>query len=123
MTRGTTFARMAFAGMTLLAAEARAQVLHTPHDHVPNFAASPTIRSAANGAWSAPATWTPARLPTASDVVSISHAVTYDSTTGEADVIGIEAGGVLRFATDQSTRIRVGTLLVLPNGTLEVARR
>jgi hypothetical protein len=120
MTRRTNVVGIAFAGMALLAGEARAQVLHTPHDHVPNFAASPTMRSAASGAWSSPATWTPARLPTASDIVSIAHTVAYDSTTGEADVIGIEAGGVLRFATDRSTRIRVGTLLVLPNGTLEV---
>jgi hypothetical protein len=46
--------------------------------------------------------------------------VTYDSTAGDADIIGIDADGMLRFSTAQSTRLRVGTLLVLPNGTLEV---
>jgi hypothetical protein len=46
--------------------------------------------------------------------------VTYDSTTGAADVIGINAGGNLRFAINKNTRLRVGTLLVLPEGTLEI---
>ena len=120
MTRTSTLVRLAVAGMTLLAVEAGAQIIHTPHDHVPNFAANPTIRSAANGAWSSPSTWIPARLPAPADIVSIAHTVTYDSTTGDADVIGIEAGGVLRFSISQTTRLRVGTLLVLPNGALEV---
>jgi hypothetical protein len=108
------------ATLLALTAPAAAQVIHTPHDHVPNFAASPTIRSAANGAWSSPSTWLPARVPAATDVVSITHTVTFDTLAGEADVIGIDGGGVLRFATNQSTRLRASTLLVLPNGTLEV---
>ena len=120
MTRRAIFFGIAFAATSLLTHDARAQVLHTPRDHVPNFAASPTIRSAADGAWSSAATWTPARLPAPADIVSVTHTVTYDSTTGDADVIGIDAGGVLRFAINQSTRIRVGTLMVLPNGRLEV---
>ena len=106
--------------MALVASDAKAQVLHTPHDHVPNFAASPTIRSAAHGAWSAVSTWTPARLPTPADIVSVAHTVVYDTTNGDVEVIGIESGGVLRFAISQMTRLRVGTLLVLPNGVLEV---
>jgi hypothetical protein len=100
--------------------DAWAQLIHTPHDHIPDFAANPTIRSARNGSWSNPATWTAARVPGPSDIVRISHTVTYESTTGDADVIGVEAGGTLRFSTIQSTRLRVGTLLVLANGTLEV---
>jgi hypothetical protein len=97
-----------------------AQDIHTAHDHIPNFAANPTISSVLNGSWSNTGTWTPARIPGPSDRVSIRHTVTYDSTTGDADVIGIDAGGTLRFATTQSTRLRVGTLLVLANGALEV---
>ena len=81
------------ARLLLVRDEAAAETIHTPHDHVPNFAASPTIRSAANGAWSSPSTWTPNRLPAPTDIVSISHTVTYDSTTGDASVIGIDAGG------------------------------
>jgi hypothetical protein len=98
----------------------RAQVIHTAHDHIPNFAANPTITSVSNGSWSSASTWTPARVPGSSDRVSIKHAVTYDSTTGDADIIGIDAGGTLRFSTTQNTRLRVGTLQVLPSGTLEV---
>jgi hypothetical protein len=106
--------------MLVLAGAAAAQVIHTPHDHVPNFAAAPTIRSGAHGAWSSPSTWIPARLPSPADVVVITHTVTFDALAGEAGVIGIDSGGVLRFATDRHTRLRVGTLLVLANGALEV---
>ena len=120
LTRPSTFVAIAAAVMAFVAHDAKAQVLHTPHDHVPNFAASPTIRSAAHGAWSSAATWTPARLPTPADIVSVAHTVVYDTTNGDVEVIGIESGGVLRFAINQSTRLRVGTLLVLPNGMLEV---
>ena len=59
-------------------------------------------------------------MPTPSDIVSIAHTVTYDSTTGDVEVIGIEAGGTLRFSTSEATRLRVATLLVLPQGTLQV---
>jgi hypothetical protein len=120
MTRQAILSAVVIAMRIAIPSDAAAQGIHTPHDHVPNFAANPTIRSAASGAWSSPTTWSPARLPAASDVVSIAHTVTYDSTSGDASVIGIEAGGVLRFSVSQSTQLRVGTLLVLPNGTLEV---
>ena len=122
MTRRLFACAAAFAAGSVLAltSDAAAQILHTPHDHVPNFAANPTIRSAANGAWSSPLTWIPNRLPAPADIVSVTHTVTYDSTIGDANVIGIDAGGVLRFSIGQSTRLRVGTLLVLPGGTLEI---
>jgi hypothetical protein len=120
--RAVLFSAMTLAalGMLSLPTPVTAQIIHTPHDHVPNFAANPTIRSASDGAWSSPATWSPSRLPAPADIVSISHTVAYDSTTGDAAVVGIEAGGVLRFSTSQPTQLRVGTLLVLPNGALEV---
>ena len=102
-----------------LAAENPASfVLHL--DTIPNFAQNPTIQSAQNGKWSSASTWNPARLPQAGDIVLIKHEITYDSLTGEADVIGIDASAALRFATNQPTRLRVGTLLVMPDGTLEV---
>jgi hypothetical protein len=99
--------------------DARAQI-HTPHDHIPHFAANPTIRSASAGAWSSPATWIPARVPGPGDIVSIAHAVTFDSMAGDVDVIGIETGASLRFATAQPTRLKVATLMVLPGGRLEI---
>ncbi len=92
----------------------------TPHDTIPNFAANPTIQSVQNGAWSDIATWSPPRLPLASDVVRVGHAVAYATTTGTAAVVGIAAGASLRFATAQNTRLTVATLLVMPGGTLEI---
>jgi hypothetical protein len=120
MPRRAIFPALVIAVNLAVPSAAGAQGIHTPHDHVPHFAATPTIRSAAGGVWSSPSTWSPARLPAPADVVSIAHAVTYDSASGDAAVIGIEAGGVLRFSISQPTLLRVGTLLVLPNGTLEV---
>ena len=35
-------------------------------------------------------------------------------------MVGIEAGGMLRFSTAQTTRLTTGVLLVMPGGTLEV---
>ena len=57
------------------------------------------------------------RLRTSSASLTRSHTT---ARRGDASVIGIEAGGVLRFSTSQPTQLRVGTLLVLPGGTLEV---
>jgi len=90
------------------------------HDSVPNFAQNPTIQSTQNGNWSSASTWNPARVPQSGDIVLINHNVSYDSMTGDADVIGIDAGGALRFKTNQNTILKIGTLLVMPNGTLEV---
>jgi hypothetical protein len=108
------------AAQLLFLSDVSGQLIHTAHDHIPNFAANPTISSASNGSWSNPGIWTPARVPGPNDVVSVKHTVTYDSTTGNVDVIGIDVGGTLRFSTNQTTRLNVGTLIVLPNGALEV---
>ncbi len=99
-------------------AQPHAFTTHT--DTIPNFAHAPSIVSARAGDWSDASTWSPARLPTPSDVVKIVHDVTYDTLTGVADVVGIGAGARLRFATNQNTRLRVGVLLVMPEGVLEV---
>jgi hypothetical protein len=104
----------------ILPHDGAAQTFHTGHDHIPNFAANPTIRSVSNGPWSSANTWLPTTVPGPSDRVLIEHTVTFDSMSGDVDVIGIEAGGTLRFSTTQSTELRVATLLVMPNGTLEV---
>ncbi len=115
------FAMLIFLVIQLISPrQGRTQIFHTGHDHIPNFAANPTIRSVSNGPWSSTNTWSPAIVPGANDRVLVQHTVTYDSTTGEVDVIGIEAGGTLRFSTLQSTALRVSTLLVMPYGTLEV---
>lgn len=92
----------------------------TPHDTIPNFAENPTIVSAQTGPWSSASTWNPPRLPGPADIVLITHTVIYDTTEGNVDTIGIASPGVLHFSTAQNTRLRVGTLLVMPDGTLEI---
>ena len=57
--RALSFAFVIGVCSQLTVSSANAQVIHTSHDHMPNFAASPTIRSTANGSWSSPATWIP----------------------------------------------------------------
>jgi hypothetical protein len=90
------------------------------HDTIPNFAYQPTLQSAQDGPWSSASTWSPARTPQSGDVVRIAHDVSCDGTAGIADVVGIASGGRLSFRTDQSTMLRVGTLLVMPGGALEI---
>jgi hypothetical protein len=97
-----------------------AEAIHLPNDRIPDFSATPTIVSAANGSWSAASTWAPVRVPEPSDIVRIAHAVAYDSDSGDVNVVGITAGGTLQFATNSGTKLRVGTLQVLEAGALEV---
>ncbi len=94
----------------------------THYDSVPNFAQSPTISSRTSGDWANTNTWNPSRLPTATDVVTIvtGHTVTVRTQTATAKTIGIWAGALLAFDPQQSTRLTVGTLLVMPGGALEV---
>jgi len=96
------------------------EFFQTNHDTIPNFAQSPTITSVQNGPWSQASTWNPSRVPTANDIVLISHIVTYETSIGDVTTIGINTGGTLRFVTDQSTVLKVATLLVMPGGTLEI---
>jgi hypothetical protein len=88
---------------------------------IPNFAQNPTIRSTGSGDWSNPTTWDLGRVPGPTDVALIASGstVTVDTMTGQARVVGIQANAVLRFPADRDTRLTVGTLLVMPGGTLE----
>jgi len=92
----------------------------TPYDTIPNFAQNPTMVTAMDGPWSAPSTWSLGRLPLAADILLINHQVTYDSTTGIADVIGIDTGASLRFRTDIDTKLQVGVVKVFEGGRLEI---
>lgn len=94
----------------------------TAHDH-PGLAAHPTIVSVGDGPWSAPATWSPARVPIAGDVVGIAAgtAVSFDAaSTPSLAALGIAPGATLRFRTDRSTALTVGTLVVDAGGRLEI---
>jgi hypothetical protein len=93
-----------------------------PHN-IPNFCANATISSVKNGPWSSASTWQPARVPRTGDTVSISSStvVTYDQVSNEnLDCVGIN--GTLAFSTSANTRLKVGTLMVMASGTLEVGR-
>ena len=88
---------------------------------VPYFCASPTTTSTTSGAWSDARTWSNGRVPGRDDKVAIApgHTVTY-GITADVDLNCIEVGGTLAFATDVDTRMRVGTIMVLENGALEL---
>ena len=88
---------------------------------VPDFCASPTIASAKSGAWSDPATWSPARVPAAGDLVRINavDTVTY-SGVSDAALVCVGVQGHLTFGTSANTRLTVGTLLVYEGGRLTI---
>lgn len=131
MTRRSYKAARAFTriGLTLaticLPAIALAQHVHDgksglPHG-VPDFCASPNIRSVASGNWSSPSTWNPARVPGANDKVLVGSGnnVTYDAVS-DASLNCVSVEGALRFRTNANTRMKVGDLMVKDTGTLEV---
>jgi len=88
---------------------------------VPFFCASPTITSVATGEWSNPATWSSSKVPGEGDKVAIDagHTVTYD-VESSVKIGCIEVRGTLTFRTGANTRLRVVTIMVLENGTLEI---
>ena len=65
-----------------------------------------TIATAANGVWSATATWTGGVLPGTGDVAQINHQVTLDSNQTIGGVDPTSTGCVQ--ATSQSNRVLVG---------------
>ena len=75
------------------------------------------------GAWSNPTTWSTNQIPAAEARVSIPSniSVTYDQHSDvEIDCIEIAENGVLHWSTNQSTRLRITHLQVLPHGTLTI---
>ena len=107
---------------------ARAQ---NAHDHtpavsgvptgVPYFCASPTVTSAASGSWSDPKTWSTGKVPDVGDKVRIAagHMVTFD-VVSDATLECVEVDGRLRFETAADTRLKVGNLMVVEGGHLEI---
>ncbi len=96
--------------------------IRTPYDQIPNFGADPTITAVKSGMWSDPAVWG-GQPPRTGYVVSIPAGVTVDYekvSDVRLDTVAIQAGGVLQFNTDASTRLRVTNLLVMEGGTLTV---
>src|SRR5262249_44056709 len=76
-------------------------------------AAPPVVRSARSGAWSAPATWEGAKVPTAGARVLIrtGHQVVYDLRSDQA-LRSVHVAGALRLAPDKDTRLDVGLIAI-----------
>src|SRR2546425_2044452 len=91
-----------------------------PHN-IPDFCAAPTITSVATGAWSNPSTWSPARVPAVNDIINVATGTTvsYDIVSDVA-LTCLAVNGRLTFRTDVSTRIKVGTFMVMAAGSLDV---
>jgi hypothetical protein len=107
-------------GGLLLTVPVQAQI-HTPNDHIPDFCASPTISSIGNGRWSSPATWSPTRVPLATDRVAVAAGtlVTFDvQHVAAIQCVGIR--GELRFDTATDTRLWAGEVLVYAGGHLQI---
>ena len=131
---GTTWLRLcsvgvfAFLAVLMCGTDGWAQ---DPHPHtprvsgmphgVPLFCVNPTVTSSASGAWSDPRTWSPHHVPGANDRVAIvaGHEVIYDALS-DATLDCIEVRGQLAFSTAEDTLMKVGTLLVLQEGHLEI---
>ena len=94
----------------------------TMHDVIPNFASQPTISSVQTGTWTNPSTWNLGRIPANNDIVSIdpNTTVTINDVGAVASIIGVQSSGTLRFQPDVQTGLSVVTLMVMPNGKLEV---
>src|SRR5213594_30451 len=88
---------------------------------VPLFCANPTVRSIGSGAWSDSKIWSTGKIPGANDKVRIEtgHVLTFDAVS-DARLNCLEVNGALRFATDRNTRLKVGNLMVMEDGNLEI---
>ncbi len=87
---------------------------HADHAHHVHF----SIRSVADGAWSDPKTWQPARVPGEGDRVIVSRKtnVIYDAANEEVIRL-IQVVGTLRFARDRDTLLNVAILKVQDSDT------
>ncbi|MBI4266625.1 MAG: hypothetical protein HY657_19835 [Acidobacteria bacterium] len=88
---------------------------------IPRICASPTVTSVTDGSWSSPSTWSTGKAPASGDLVLVKAGtrVTFDAVS-DAAVACIDVEGTLSFRTDVNTRLRVGTITVLPTGRLEI---
>ena len=90
----------------------------THHDSGPRVAADPDFIAELNGSWSSSETWGD-EVPTAGATVLVPEgiAVTYD-VQEPVDIQAIEVAGELAFV--DGSAMRVGTVQVMPSGSLQV---
>jgi len=91
----------------------------TRHDSIPDFGEQATIRSIQHGDWDDPHTWDIQRIPEATDIVSITHAV-QAAERATCKVAAVYTNGHLWFAPEQSSQLTLETLLIAPGGSLVV---
>lgn len=72
-----------------------------------------TLRSAKDGPWSDPSTWTEGCTPRAGDLVQVRHRVLYDAASDDP-IRMIHVAGTLEFSRTVSTRLVVGLLKIQP---------
>ncbi len=81
---------------------------HAHHHHV-----DPDLRSAKDGNWLDPKTWTPARVPKAGDRVLVTRGTKVLYDVADKSVIRmVQVVGSLTFARDRNTELNVGLLKV-----------
>jgi hypothetical protein len=91
-----------------------------PHG-IPRLCADAGVHALRSGHWSSASTWSTGKVPSAGATVLIGPGVDviYD-VQSDAALNCIDVEGGLRFSTARATRLKVGTLTVLPTGTLEI---
>lgn len=88
--------------------------------NVPNFWANPTAISVKDGDWNSRDTWRDGVVPGADDVAWVRGRVNYClQSSAPLKAVGI-SGGTLSFCPGADTRLVVGTLVVEPDGALEI---
>ena len=113
-------------GVLVFASGAFAQPILLPgHSGLPNGIPNPcvvsTVTSVQSGPWDQPSTWSGNRVPASGDRVLVSPGTLVQYVTiSDEKPFCVAVGGALQFSTTTSTRLRVGTLIVLETGSLEI---
>ncbi len=97
----------------------------TNRDNVPRFCSVPTAIAINSGDWSNPSIWSSAQIPGAQARVLIPSGteVTYDLFSDtEIYCIEVAEQGILNWSIDQSTRLRIINMQILPEGALVIGQ-